>query len=260
MQCSNQEDDNSDSGQDTLINTQLQVPVSAEEDAATKRAAKGAAAKKSNEEAWSPFLHLTSTGGAADHQSQALGLYQLSPDSSHGGKPVYKQMHDFNNTRYLWSNSNIWTVSTKVGGGDTWLVAMTTSVHPTTPSWQYRKYGDTYHDDATLTVTGMTQPPPACSVLLSCSYPLPGDMKGPQVVGQYEATGEYSWGRRVFRHTSQDLYLAMGYSYRGWHRYGHGGCWMVRSRVDEGDGYLHSGSAPSYCPAHTGLSTIPVIL
>ena len=321
VQCSKLEDDNSDSGQDTLVNNQLQVSAekdaaakkaaeeaaavkkAAEEAAATKKAAEEAAAakkaaeeaaaekkaaekatvakkaaeeaaaankafareaapkKKSNvkdkakpppsSEAWPPYLSLTSTGGAADYQSGALGLYQLSPDSTHEDKPVYKQMDDFDNTRYLWSNSNTWTVSTDVGGGTAWLRAKTRSVHPTTPSWQCREYaGGIYYDDATLTVTGMTQPPPACSLLLSCSYPLPRDMKRPEVLGQYEDTGEYSLGRRVFRHTSRELYLAVGFQSVSLYSYGYGD-WVVSSEADVGDMYLRSGSAPSHCPAHT---------
>ena len=35
-----------------------------------------------------------------------------------------------------------------------------------------------------------------------------------------------------------------------WGTHGYRG-WVVRSRADGGDVYLHSGSAPSHCPAHT---------
>ena len=91
----------------------------------------------------------------------------------------------------------------------------------------------------------MSQPPPACSILLSCSTPLPRNMERPRVLGQYEATGQYHLGRRVYRHTSQELYLAVRclvgwYGYRGW---------AVRSELSGGDAYLRSGIAPTMCPA-----------
>ena len=208
----------------------------------------------SSEDVWPPYLYISSTGGAADHYcSIALGLYQLLPGITHEDKPVYRQLNDVDTSNsYLWCNSaSKWRVTDELGSGSTYLRAKTSSACPTAPSWQYRhsvnrQYAvNGYSEDSYLTVTGMSQPPPACSILLSCSSPLPRNMERPRVLGQYEATGQYHLGRRVYRHTSQELYLAVRclvgwYGYRGW---------AVRSELSGGDAYLRSGIAPTMCPA-----------
>ena len=197
------------------------------------------------------------TQEVSSKSSIALGLYQLLPGITHEDKPVYRQLNDVDTSNsYLWCNSaSKWRVTDELGSGSTYLRAKTSSACPTAPSWQYRhsvnrQYAvNGYSEDSYLTVTGMSQPPPACSLLLSCSTPLPRNMEGPRVLGQYEATGQYHLGCLVYRHTSQELYLAVYWpGYGDW-------CWMVSSEAAGGDLYLRSGSAPSHCPAHTRAAT-----
>ena len=97
----------------------------------------------SSDDAWPPYLHITSTGPASDWQATALGLYQkMLPSTTHEGKPVFRQMNDVGTVtsqRYLWCDSkSVWRISSKVGGGITLLRVKTNSARPpTTLSWQY---------------------------------------------------------------------------------------------------------------------------
>ena len=202
-------------------------------------------------EAWPDYFCLSSNGPAAELHSGALGLYKLSSDMCVSyGWPVYKQMEDVRPhpyRLYLWRNSSsTWSVSSEVGGGGTTYLTLTTK------NTHFRN-GVEIHD-AKFTVRPLDQPPPACTISLTCSSP-PEDMKHPDLLGEYEATEQYTLGRRVYKHRLTNYYLRV-YDGDG------DGKWVVQSEVggeeeypldiiylDDIRYYLCSSDAPTICPA-----------
>ena len=77
---------------------------------------------------------------------------------------------------------------------------------------------------------------------------MPRGWAHPEVVGEYAATARLQWGRVVYKHQDQQLYLAVGVS-NGIGRVG----WVVQRAVTKvakpSDILLYSFYAPSLCPA-----------
>ena len=62
----------------------------------------------------------------------------------------------------------------------------------------------------------------------------------PSCLGDYTPTKRFSAGRRVFKHKSQERYLLVEAGHVPWY---------VKESVDSEEVYMHSGCAPSMCPA-----------
>ena len=140
-----------------------------------------------------PVIHLkddiiliSSSGPAADHQGDMLGLYRRT-EQMEEGRSVYKQEKD---RQYgdsfckLFSHKGVWMVT---DGNTECLRAATTSESPTSAKWQYIDYDydyehehehdyDKWRDDPTLTVTGLGEKPIDCEVTISLSQSVETDI------------------------------------------------------------------------------------
>ncbi len=184
-----------------------------------------------------PFLLISSSGPAADHQSGVFGLYEKTEEMREG-RSVYTQMHD---TKYgdnyleLFSNNRVWNIAARA---TVFLRATTLSDSPTSVTWQYKELHKTWLDDPALTVTSLNEKPSCdCEVTISLSEDISWDIEEPGVVGLYKADGSYHRGRPVLQHQEDLFTLSV---LRGY--------WLVSDGVD-GASFLYSGSAPSQCPA-----------
>jgi len=183
------------------------------------------------------YLLVSSTGSAANHQSDMLGLYRKT-EEMRDGRSVYIQEHDTkyggSSHRKLSSAQGVWRITRN---GSVWLRAATPSESPTSVKWQYDEdYKQTWRDDQTLTVTGLSEKPSQCEVTISLSHDVKRDIWVPEVAGVYRADGSYCNGRPVLRHSEGSFTLSAG------------GNWRVSPRVGGGQ-YLYSRSAPSQCVA-----------
>ena len=183
-----------------------------------------------------PFLVVYTSGPAADHQGNMLGLYRKTEDMREGHS-VYRQEHD---TKYganpckLVSDQGVWIIAYNY---KRCLRAAMPSVSPTTAKWQYKK-DKVWQDDPALTVTCISEKPNVCEVTISLSEDVKKDILEPGVAGLYTADGSYCYGRPVLQ---QEVGRFTLYVERG--------CWRVSDDVEGDDWYLMSGSVPSQCPA-----------
>ena len=188
----------------------------------------------------SPFLLITSTGPAADHQGDMLGLYRKTEKMEEGSSVYIQEQESKYGTsvseRKLFSHKGVWVTTL----GDVFLRAATLSKSPTSVKWQYQEFSkDTWNDDPNLTVTGLSEKPSACEVTISLSQDVVTDIEDPGVAGLYRVDGSYRRGRPVLRHSGGLFTLSV---------WGMG--WQVISGVGD-DWYLEleSRSVPSLCPA-----------
>ena len=187
------------------------------------------------------FLLVTSSGPAADHQGDMLGLYRKT-EKIKEGRSVYMQEHDSkygdSPRRQLFSHKRVWVMTLD---GNEHLRAATPSESPTSAKWQYIVDYKLmiYIDDPALTVICLSEKPSSeCEVTISLSQDIVTDILKPAVAGVYRADGSYHQGRPVLQHPGGLFTLSV-------YVLGH---WEVQSGVG-GVGHLWGGSAKSQCPA-----------
>ena len=171
-----------------------------------------------------PYLEITTEDRTNYSDTSTLGLYKLCPKTCNERKAVYEQMNvEGITTNYIYCENSTWKASSIVGNKKYYfLTAKTATASPTASIWEYSYDGDDGigNDDMVL-VTALSQLPPACAITLSCPS-VPEDMTCPEVMGDYVATSQYSWGRLIFKHVDRELVLAVNSN-----------CyWVVRSVVD----------------------------
>ena len=235
-----EQDDDDDSDYDTLVQTMHQPTVKPQEKMAPVRSPMSeSSSARQQPSSDPPFILVTSTGPAADHGGDLLGLYRNTEQMTEGHS-LYIQEHDskYKGSPYNLSiNNGVWVVTSD---GNKKLRAATPSDGPTSNKWQYHdRRKNTWHDDPALTVTGLSEKPSECKVTISLSQDIVRTImdKGEGVAGVYTAGGSYRRGRPVLHHSGGLFILSVPYD-----------CWYVQAGVG-GDSYLYSGSAPSQCPA-----------
>ena len=193
-----------------------------------------------------PFILVSSSGPAADHQSNHLGLYRKTEEMREGRSVYIQEETKDTPTNKLSSIQGVWTITNYNVG---LMRAATPSNSPTsTVKWQYihehdnlREYEITWHDDPALTVTGLTELPTCeCEITISLSENVKRDIQEPGVVGEYRPLGSYRYGRPVLQHSEGRIRLYVEIS-----------SWVLGSyeQYHLGEKYLMSGSVPSQCPA-----------
>ena len=184
------------------------------------------------------FLLVFSSGAAADHQSDKLGLYRKTEEVREGCS-VYSQMHDTKygvRTSKLLSDKGVWSFEND--NGNVRLRVTTPNDSPTSAKWQYYDWDKkTWYDDPAFTVTSLSEKPSDCEVTISLSEDNKRDIKEPGVEGLYKADRSYGSGRPVLQQEGGIFTLFV-----------RDGCWNVSAGF-RGYRYLKSGSAPSQCPA-----------
>merc|ERR1712150_71773 len=151
-----------------------------------------------------PFLMISSSGPAADHQSDMFGLYKRIWERSEG-RSVYIQEHSTeygDNSGKLISVQGTWRI---VSFSTVWLRAATPSESPTSVKWEYEvdKNKATWREDAALTVTSFIEKPSCeCEVTISLSEDVERNIMEPGgagVAGVYRENGLYCRGRPVLQ-------------------------------------------------------------
>ena len=199
-----------------------------------------------------PFLIISSSGPAADCQSDMFGLYKRTWERSEG-RSVYIQEHSTeygDNPGKLISVQGTWRI---VSFSTVWLRAATPSESPTSVKWEYEadKNKATWREDAALTVTSFIERPNCeCEVTISLSEDIKSNIMEPgaSVAGLYRENGSYCRGRPVLQAGRFTLHVK--YSKTQWDGVlSATGCWVVSSGATIGHKYLMSRTAPSQCPA-----------
>ena len=205
-----------------------------------------------------PFLLVSSSGPAAEHQSFMLGLYRKTEEKREG-RSVYAQEYDkqhkeatvrkvfsnlftdggHNKVPELSSHQGVWVIRDVYD--KVLLRAVTPSHTPVSVKWQYHSK-DEWHDDQEIKVTGLSDKPSDCEITITLSDDVVRkDFNGimnPGVAGVYSANGTYCTGRPVLQHSGGKFTL-----------YSAGNNWKVSGGVHHFWDALWSGSAPSLCPA-----------
>ena len=183
------------------------------------------------------FLLVSSSGSAADHQSDMMGFYRKTEEMREG-RSVYRQMHNTkygNNSRKIFINKGVWSITYD---STVYLRAATPSDSPISTKCQYLDRHKTWREDPALTVTSLSDKPDLCEVTISLSEDVKRELREPGVEGVYKADGSYCRGRPVLQHVDGRFTLYLW----AW------GWWRVKAGVGD-EVYLESGSAPSQCPA-----------
>ena len=192
-----------------------------------------------------PFLLVSSSGPAADDQSDMLGLYRKTEEMREG-RSVYTQMDDTKYGAYSpkkFIKKGVWSIENN--DGYVRLRAATPSESPMSAKWQYYDRKEkTMQDDPTLTVTSLSEKPSCdCEVTISLSTDDKRVKWKKDVKGLYKAEdGLYHRGRPLLQHEGGSFTLSV----RGGDD--NGGFWCVRDGV-RGSPYIWSWTAPSQCPA-----------
>ena len=185
------------------------------------------------------FLLLSSTGPAADHRGQMLGVYHKSQEKREE-KCVYMQEETVcgKSLCVLFSDQGFWAVTNLINSHH--ILAATPSLSPTSCSWQFYNSGsDMIRNDQNLRVTGLKEKPSVeCEITISLGEDVMRNIEDRGLVGVYRTDGDYCHGRPVFLHSGGQFCLYVSAQ----------GRWWV-SHLDGVSPHIVSGSAPSMCPA-----------
>ena len=185
----------------------------------------------------SKFILISSTGAAADHECDTLGLYRQS--ESEDGRIVYFQEEDEYEHLYelIHHDLGVWIV---ILNQSMYLRAVTPSESPTSVKWQYYDQDQNlWKDNQTLTVTSLCERPTCeCEVTIRLSTHVLHNIRNPEVSGVYRPDGTYYAGRPVMKQTEGHFILYVSC-----------GIWKVGRRLGGKVEYLCSRTVPSPCPA-----------
>ena len=192
------------------------------------------------------FYLISSTGAAADHQCDTLGLYR----QSEAGHSVYNQEECrdqdsgyCDNPYKLYNDNGVWMVisSFALRQNRMWILlcATTPSESPTTVKWQYYdRNQNIWLEDPTLSVTSLSERPTCdCEVTIRLSKNIARNI-GEPVTGVYRPDGTYYEGRPVLWRSSGNLML-----------YVSRGRWRLGYKLGDDGVYLCSKTVLSLCPA-----------
>ena len=187
----------------------------------------------------SSYLLLTSSGLSAETKGGQLGIYKEA--GTYNNSPFYRQLDSVRSDRkhLLYQHrSGHWVVVRSRGNHrdsrvGLWSRLRSDSVPLT--GWCFY-VGSQYRVDPQLRISPVI--PMACGdiTIEFTGYTV---FQQPNCLGDYAPTKKFSAGRRVFKHKTQERYLFVGSN-----------VWFVKKSVDSSEGpYMHSGCAPSMCPA-----------
>ena len=194
------------------------------------------------------FLLITSSGLSAETLGWQLGIYKEA--GTYNNSPFYRQVDTAKSLRsdeiekhlrisledhLLYKHwSGHWVVR-RGRGSDRGLWSRFRSDSVPLTGWCLY-VGSQYRVDPHLNISPVI--PMACGdiTIEFTGYTV---FQQPNCLGDYTPTKKFSAGRRVFKHKTQERYLFVG-----------SGVWFVKKSVDSSKGpYMHSGCAPSMCPA-----------
>ena len=194
------------------------------------------------------FLLITSSGLSAETLGWQLGIYKEA--GTYNNSPFYRQVDTAKSLRsdeiekhlrisledhLLYKHwSGHWVVR-RGRGSDRGLWSRFRSDSVPLTGWCLY-VGSQYRVDPHLNISPVI--PMACGdiTIEFTGYTV---FQQPNCLGDYAPTKKFSAGRRVFKHKTQERYLFVGSN-----------VWFVKKSVDSSEGpYMHSGCAPSMCPA-----------
>merc|ERR1712038_1778086 len=173
----------------------------------------------SQEDDYEEMVLVRSTGAAAEHQGDCMGVFLLAGE--HNNRPYYRQKHTLNTqgARFLYSHENgNWYVGKTLGASSgRGLKNTTQTASVPTSGWQYGDAdSNTWLHDPALTVTPLSALSSATCSSITISAKGEAARKVADYLGTFTPTGNYSCGRQVFS-SDRGRYLMVPAGWSSWY-------------------------------------------